>query len=61
VAYRPHNTDVSPCKRGWSSLHSGGINFAFGDGAVRVIKREVDMNVLAALATVSNGEVIGDY
>jgi prepilin-type N-terminal cleavage/methylation domain-containing protein/prepilin-type processing-associated H-X9-DG protein len=61
VAYRPNNTDVSPCKRGWSSLHSGGINFAFGDGAVRVIKREVDMNVLAALATVSNGEVIGDY
>jgi prepilin-type N-terminal cleavage/methylation domain-containing protein/prepilin-type processing-associated H-X9-DG protein len=55
------NTDYSPCKRGWSSLHSGGINFAFGDGAVRLIGRQVDMYTLAALATISGGEVVGDY
>jgi prepilin-type N-terminal cleavage/methylation domain-containing protein/prepilin-type processing-associated H-X9-DG protein len=55
------NSDVSPCKRGWSSLHPGGINFVFGDGAVRLVNRQVDMNVLAALATIGGGEVVGDY
>jgi prepilin-type N-terminal cleavage/methylation domain-containing protein/prepilin-type processing-associated H-X9-DG protein len=54
-------SDWSPCKRGWSSLHSAGFNFVFCDGAVRLINRQVDMNVLAALATIAGGEVIGDY
>jgi prepilin-type N-terminal cleavage/methylation domain-containing protein/prepilin-type processing-associated H-X9-DG protein len=54
-------SDVSPCKRGWSSLHSGGINFVFGDGAVRVIGRQVDMYTLAALATIAGGEIVADY
>jgi prepilin-type N-terminal cleavage/methylation domain-containing protein/prepilin-type processing-associated H-X9-DG protein len=54
-------SDWSPCKRGWSSLHTGGINFVFGDGGVRLIRRDVDMNVLAALATIASGEVVGDY
>jgi prepilin-type N-terminal cleavage/methylation domain-containing protein/prepilin-type processing-associated H-X9-DG protein len=54
-------SDWSPCKRGWSSLHSAGFNFVFCDGAVRLINRQVDMNVLAALATIAGGEVVGDY
>jgi prepilin-type processing-associated H-X9-DG protein len=54
-------SDWSPCKRGWSSLHGGGINFVFGDGAVRLVNRQIDMNVLAALATIAGGEVVGDY
>ena len=54
-------SDWSPCKRGWSSLHSAGFNFLFCDGAVKLINRQVDMNVLAALATIAGGEVVGDY
>ena len=53
--------DWSPCKRGWSSLHPGGINFVFCDGAVRRGSRQIDMNILAALATIAGGEVVGDY
>jgi prepilin-type N-terminal cleavage/methylation domain-containing protein len=55
------NSDVSPCKRGWSSLHPAGFNFVFGDGAVRLVNRQIDMNVLAALATIAGGEEVGQY
>jgi prepilin-type N-terminal cleavage/methylation domain-containing protein/prepilin-type processing-associated H-X9-DG protein len=51
----------SPCKRGWSSLHDGGINFAMCDGSVRIISRSVDITVLEKLATIAGGEVVGDY
>jgi len=61
----------NPCKRGWGSLHTGVIQWAFGDGSVRAISANVDlgvspasdatpptvMGVLPALATISGGEV----
>jgi prepilin-type N-terminal cleavage/methylation domain-containing protein/prepilin-type processing-associated H-X9-DG protein len=47
------------CKRGWGSFHTAGLNFAFADGSVHTISRNVDMvRVLPALATISGGEVI---
>jgi prepilin-type N-terminal cleavage/methylation domain-containing protein/prepilin-type processing-associated H-X9-DG protein len=47
------------CKRAWGSFHSGGLNFAFCDGSVHTISRNVDMiYVLPALATIAGGEVI---
>jgi prepilin-type N-terminal cleavage/methylation domain-containing protein/prepilin-type processing-associated H-X9-DG protein len=55
------NGNHSPCKRGWSSLHTGGINFLFCDGSVRLIPRTINMDVLAALATVDGGESVGDF
>ena len=46
------------CKYGWGSLHSGGIiMFLFGDGSVHPIQQGIDINVLAALATIAGGEV----
>jgi prepilin-type N-terminal cleavage/methylation domain-containing protein/prepilin-type processing-associated H-X9-DG protein len=52
---------VSPCKRGWSSLHPGGINFLLCDGSVRTIGRDISVDTLGALATIGGGEVVGDY
>jgi len=52
-----------PCKRGWSSVHGGVINFAFCDGSVHIISSTVDMQILATLSTMAGSEVnswIGD-
>jgi prepilin-type N-terminal cleavage/methylation domain-containing protein len=48
------------CKYGWSSLHFL-INFLYGDGSVRGISPNIDLNVLAGLSTVAGNEVIPDY
>jgi prepilin-type N-terminal cleavage/methylation domain-containing protein/prepilin-type processing-associated H-X9-DG protein len=46
------------CKRAWGSFHANGnLNFAFCDGSVHTITRNVDMlTVLPALATIDGGE-----
>jgi hypothetical protein len=55
-------SNANYCKYGWASLHSGGqIQFVFGDGSVKGLQKNIDLNVLAALATMAGGEVIGDY
>ena len=41
-----------------TSLHSGGVNAAFGDGSVRFIKNSVNRNVWWGLGTRAGGEVI---
>jgi prepilin-type N-terminal cleavage/methylation domain-containing protein/prepilin-type processing-associated H-X9-DG protein len=59
----PHN-DNNQCKRGWSSLHAGGsMNFAFADGSVHTVNKNVDMTlVMPSLGSIGNGESIqGDY
>jgi prepilin-type processing-associated H-X9-DG protein len=57
----PSSGPNSACKRGWSSLHGGSINFLLCDGSVRSISQSIDMNVLEALATIAGGEVVGDF
>src|SRR5262245_10949261 len=47
----------NPCKRGFGSNHANGLNFAFADGSVRFIQYNVDINLLAAMATMAGGEV----
>ncbi|MCC7086663.1 MAG: DUF1559 domain-containing protein [Pirellulales bacterium] len=48
----------NPCKRGWGSLHSGGvILFTFCDGSVRMLNDTIDLGVLAEAATIAGGEV----
>ncbi|HEX5272746.1 MAG TPA: DUF1559 domain-containing protein [Gemmataceae bacterium] len=49
------------CKYGWGSLHTGGINFLFGDGHVRNISSGIDMNVFMALSTIAGGEALPDF
>jgi prepilin-type processing-associated H-X9-DG protein len=48
----------NPCKRGWGSNHAGVVNFVFADGSVHPISTNIDMLLLAALATVGNGEPV---
>jgi prepilin-type N-terminal cleavage/methylation domain-containing protein/prepilin-type processing-associated H-X9-DG protein len=48
----------NPCKRGFASFHSGGLNFCFADGSVHFISTNIDMLQLGAMATVANGEVV---
>jgi prepilin-type N-terminal cleavage/methylation domain-containing protein/prepilin-type processing-associated H-X9-DG protein len=48
----------NPCKRGFASFHSGGINFLFADGSVHLLSTNIDMLLLGGLATVGNGEVV---
>ncbi|HJZ58380.1 MAG TPA: DUF1559 domain-containing protein [Gemmataceae bacterium] len=50
--------DSNPCKRAWGSFHTNVINFALADGSVRSISTNVDMNKLAAMATIANNEVV---
>jgi prepilin-type N-terminal cleavage/methylation domain-containing protein len=64
----------NPCKRGWGSMHTGVLQWAFGDGSVRAISNNVDLGiqppndatvptvkgVLPALATISGGEVVAN-
>jgi prepilin-type N-terminal cleavage/methylation domain-containing protein/prepilin-type processing-associated H-X9-DG protein len=57
------NTDIGlpytdqPCKRGWGSNHTNGLNFVMCDGSVRWVANGADINVLNAMATIAGGEV----
>ena len=46
----------NPCKRGFGSMHPGGLNFLFADGSVRFVQYRVDINLLAAMATIMGSE-----
>src|SRR5262249_36410256 len=56
----PPSSRDNQCKRGWGSFHSAGqLNFAMGDGSVRSISPNIDMNVvMPALGTIAGGEVV---
>ena len=49
--------DSNPCKRGWGSFHTGGMNAAMGDGSVRFIRQSIAINLWVSVATISGGEV----
>jgi prepilin-type N-terminal cleavage/methylation domain-containing protein/prepilin-type processing-associated H-X9-DG protein len=58
-AATPNPSGSNQCKRAWGSFHTAGLNFAFCDGSVHTISRNVDMiRVLPALATIAGGETI---
>ena len=43
----------------FSSSHTGTVNFSYGDGSTHALSRTIETDVLKALATAGNGEVIG--
>ena len=43
------------------SLHTGGCHVLMGDGAVRFLSENIDNTVRTSLATISGGEVIGEF
>jgi prepilin-type N-terminal cleavage/methylation domain-containing protein len=49
-----------PCRRGWGSFHPGIVNFLACDGSVRAVATGVDMDLLAAMATIEGGETAAE-
>lgn len=45
----------------FTSRHSGGVNFLFGDGSVKFITDSIDEQTWVKLGTRQGGEVAGDY
>ena len=45
------------CKRAFNSQHTGGANFLMGDGSVRLVSYNIDMQLLQNAATMAGGEV----
>lgn len=48
----------NPCKRGFGSFHTNGLNFAFADGSVRFVQYNVNIVMLAGMATMAGGESV---
>lgn len=46
---------------GFSSFHTGGYQFALGDGSVRFISENIDKNTYWAISAMSNGWVTGEF
>jgi prepilin-type N-terminal cleavage/methylation domain-containing protein/prepilin-type processing-associated H-X9-DG protein len=59
---RPDGTDYDPDDwvnvYGFSSLHPGGLQFAFADGSVHFLSNDIPRQVYRALATRAGGEVV---
>jgi len=54
-------SNENSCKYGWGSFHPNIIMFAYGDGSVRPIPTNIDMKIFTYIATIGNGETVGDY
>ena len=47
------------CSRFWGSYHDGGVvNFVYGDGSVRGVSPNVDIFLIADMATIAGSEVV---
>lgn len=45
----------------FSSFHTGGVHFLFGDGRVRFVSENINLLVYRGLATIAGEEVTGDF
>jgi len=60
VADHPPNSPVSHLED-FSSNHTGGVFFLFGDGRVRFVSENIHISIYQALATRANQEPVGDF
>lgn len=51
--------DEEACKRGWGSLHPGGLHFMMCDGSAHFLSEDIDMEMLANMASIKGDEVVG--
>jgi prepilin-type N-terminal cleavage/methylation domain-containing protein/prepilin-type processing-associated H-X9-DG protein len=65
---RPNNLPASCMTPGLSvndlpfaSFHTGGVNFALGDGSVKWMPDEIDMTLYLALGSRNGGETVSDF
>jgi len=54
-------SNINFCKYGWGSFHTGGINWVFGDGSVRLVSISIDMKTFMALSTIAGNEIIPNF
>ena len=52
---------INACKRMWGANHTGVINFVFGDGSAKAIRKNVNTSIFASLTTMAGSETLGDY
>jgi prepilin-type N-terminal cleavage/methylation domain-containing protein len=45
----------------FSSAHVGGAHFIMGDGSIRFVSENVDLNLYKGLSTFGGGEVVGEF
>jgi prepilin-type N-terminal cleavage/methylation domain-containing protein len=59
----PRTNGNNQCKRGWGSFHAAGMmNFALGDGSVRSVSPNIDMNTtMPALGSIGGGEIVPNF
>lgn len=55
----PDSNDRFDRVRGFTSFHSGGANFLFGDGSVDFVAERINGAVYRALSTINSGETNG--
>lgn len=53
--------DNEPGARGVSSAHTGGAQILLGDGSVRFVSENIDINNWRGIGTMNGGEVIGEF
>jgi prepilin-type processing-associated H-X9-DG protein len=46
---------------GFMSRHRNGANFCLVDGSVRFVSESIDLSLYRSLATISGGELNGEY
>lgn len=61
--YRINTTATNNSERecAFASSHTGGINVCFGDGSIRFVNENIDLNTWRALGSRNGGEVTGDF
>jgi type II secretory pathway pseudopilin PulG len=45
----------------FSSLHTGGVQFVFGDGRVQFVSEDADETTMTSLCSINQGEVVGAF
>jgi len=57
AGYRINGTDYAA----FSSMHTGGAHFLMGDGTVRFVSENLNMNTFRLLGGIADGQVIGEF
>lgn len=63
----PINSRLNPTIHGrlmelsFGSYHIGGAQFVMGDGSVRFLSENMDLGTLQSLASISGGEIVGEF